>query len=210
MKVLEILEPKIRSENNSKAYIVKNDRAYNRWPREPMARSDTVSESFAQLTCHCEQRHCLPADRRDLPMRSNPKVLRKDCFDKKRLAMTEWRDLPAACPPSFSTAVVLAVWRSYLTGSSPPLCKPPTGFSDPDVGGPPDVECDVGLMLDNSMSSLKTFRRSKGFSDEPPARPAGGSEGHKTELETTRLTDDEVCDGCCLAMDSTRFQLCQN
>ena len=88
--------------------------------------------------------------------------------------------------------------------------KPPTSFSELDVGEMLGVESDVGLMLDNSMSSLKTFRRSKGFSDEPPARPAGGSEGHKTELETTRLTDGEVHDGSCLAMESIWFQLCQN
>ena len=88
--------------------------------------------------------------------------------------------------------------------------KPPTSFSELDVGEMLGVESDVGLMLDNSMSSLKTFRRSKGFSDEPPARQAGGSEGHKTELETTRLTDGEVHDGSCLAMESIWFQLCQN
>jgi len=42
------------------------------------------------------------------------------------------------------------------------------------LGGPPDVECDVGLMLDKLVSS---------------------------ELETTRLTEDEVCNGCWLTME---------
>jgi len=67
--------------------------------------------------------------------------------------------------------------------SSPPLDKPPTGFSESDVGKPPDIECDVGRMLDDLVSS---------------------------ELETTMLTDDEVHNGSCLTMESTRFQLCQN
>jgi hypothetical protein len=66
---------------------------------------------------------------------------------------------------------------------SPPLGKPPTGFSESDVGGPPSVECDVGRTLDELVSS---------------------------ELETTLLTDDEVRDGCCFTLDSKRFQLCQN
>jgi hypothetical protein len=61
--------------------------------------------------------------------------------------------------------------------------KPPTGFSESDVGRPPGVECDVGRTLDELVSS---------------------------KLETTRLTDDEVCDGSCLAMESIWFQLCQN
>ena len=75
--------------------------------------------------------------------------------------------------------------------SSLSLGKPPTDFSELDIGesirrlfgGRPDVECDIGLMLDKLISS---------------------------ELETTRLTVDEVRNGCCLTMDSTRFQLCQN
>jgi hypothetical protein len=147
---------------------VKNDRRHFKRPQEPLARGDTGSESVVQLICHYEHR-------RDLPMRSNPKVLRKDCFDKKRPPMTEWCDLPAACPPSF--------WRSYLTGSSPPLGEPPTGFSEPDVGEPPDVECDIGWTLDEFVSY---------------------------ESETTLLTDDEVHIDYCLTIDSKRFQLCQN
>jgi hypothetical protein len=63
------------------------------------------------------------------------------------------------------------------------LGKLPTDFSESDVGEPPSMECDVGRTLDELVSS---------------------------ELETTRLTDDEVRDGYCLTMDSTRFQLCQN
>ena len=65
----------------------------------------------------------------------------------------------------------------------PPLGKPSTGFSESDVGKPPDIECDVGRMLDELVSS---------------------------ELATTKLTDDEVRIDSCLNMDSTRFQLCQN
>jgi hypothetical protein len=88
--------------------------------------------------------------------------------------------------PAFAgmTGIPKRIW-------SPPLGKPPTGFSELDVGEfihrlfdePPDVECDVGRMLDDLVSS---------------------------ELETTRWTDDEVRNGCCLTMDSRRFQLCQN
>ena len=160
-----MLEPKMRSEIiNSKADIVKNDRTYNRWPREPMARGDTVSANIAELTCHCERSQ-------GLPMRSNP----KDCFDKKHLATMECNGLFAACPPSF--------WRSCLAGSSPPLGKPTTGFSEPNVGRPPSEECDVGRMMDELVSP---------------------------ELETTWLTNDEVRDGWCLTIVSTRFQLCQN
>ena len=154
----------VRTNKYGKAVVVKNARRHIKKPRKPLARSDTGSESVTQLTCHCEQRH-------GLPMRSNP----KDCFDKKRLAMTEWRDLPAACPPSF--------WRSCLAGSSPPLGKPTTGFSEPNVGRPPSEECDVGRMMDELVSP---------------------------ELETTWLTNDEVRDGWCLTIVSTRFQLCQN
>jgi hypothetical protein len=88
--------------------------------------------------------------------------------------MTDWRGLPDLDADRRG---------SCLAGSSPPLGKPPTGFAESDVGEPPGVECDVGRMLDELVSS---------------------------ELETTRLTDDEVLDGCCLTMDSRRFQLCQN
>ncbi len=90
--------------------------------------------------------------------------------------------------------------QQWWRGSDPPLCKPPTGFSESDVGefirstspsqsddhlfgGPSDIECDVGRMLDELVSS---------------------------ELETTMLADDEVCNDSCLTMESTRFQLCQN
>ena len=72
--------------------------------------------------------------------------------------------------------------------------KAPSGFVQFDVGEPPNAECDIGLMMDDSMSSLKTFRRSIGFSDEP-------SEGHKVELEATMLTDDEIRHGCGLTME---------
>ena len=160
-----MLEPKMRSEIiNSKADIVKNDRTYNRWPREPMARGDTVSANIAELTCHCERSQ-------GLPMRSNP----KDCFDKKHLATMECNGLFAACPPSF--------WRSCLAGSSLTRGNPPTGFSESDVGRPPSVECDDGRSLDDLVSS---------------------------ELETTRLTDDEVRKNVCLTICSTWIQLCQN
>jgi hypothetical protein len=65
----------------------------------------------------------------------------------------------------------------------PPLGKPSTGFSESDVGKPPDVECNAGRMLDELVSS---------------------------ELETTRLANDEIRNGCCLAMDIIGFQVCQN
>jgi hypothetical protein len=52
-----------------------------------------------------------------------------------------------------------------------------TGFSEPDVGEPPDVECDVVLMQDGLMSS---------------------------ELETTWLTDKEIRHGCCVAECSNK------
>jgi hypothetical protein len=114
-------------------------------------------------------------------------------------------------------------WPKKLRGSWPArstspsqsddrlLGRPPTGFSESDVGGPPGAECDVGRMLDGLVSS---------------------------ELETTLLTDDIECcqewrytpytsgirvrtpaqtsagkkvptpQDCCLTMDSKRFQTC--
>jgi hypothetical protein len=61
-----------------------------------------------------------------------------------------------------------------LIQSSPPKGDASSGFVQFDVGEPPDVECDVGRMLDELVSS---------------------------ELETTRLTDDEVRHGCELTME---------
>jgi hypothetical protein len=123
---------------------VKNDRAHNRWPREPVNQG-----RFAK----------------------KPSEGRSDFLSNLR-KVTE---------------------------------KPPTGFSELDVGefirstspsqsddrlfgGPPGVECDVGRMLDELVSS----------------------ELEPTQLETTKLTTHIVRDGCCLTMNSTRFQLCQN
>ena len=62
-------------------------------------------------------------------------------------------------------------------------CRIEYGMTDRLCGKPPYVECDVGLVLDELVSS---------------------------ELETTRLADDDVRNDSCLAMDSTMFQLCQN
>ena len=130
--------------------------------REPLARGDTGSEGIAQLTCHCDSDKVgrnLPdwSERTSSEQADNPDDIKRDCFDKKRLAMTDWR------------------------GSSPPVGKPTTGFSESDVGRPPDTECDIGL--DTS--------------------PSG-------ESETTWWRYDEIRNDCCLTMESTRFQVCQN
>ena len=196
----------------------------------PLARGDTGDESIAQLTCHNDQWRCLPtrsclkrayvisipiyreslpecrwhfgrqeifAVNLDFSSRScgtqNDRSNFLDDNDNKRLVMTDCRGstLPSLKERSFNPD---QQWKW-----SPPRGKPPTGFSESGVGefirrllarhvcggfgGPPDVECDVGQMLDKLVSS---------------------------ELETTRLIEDEVCNGCCFTMDSKRFQLCQN
>ena len=152
---------------------MKNDRRHFTRPREPLARSETGSERIAQLTCHSEQWH-------GLPMRSclkrtyvistagrNPGLdflshwcgIRNDKTEflinavKKRPASTVCRGLPASC----------------LAGRRQPLGKPPTGFSEPDVGEPPDVKCDVVIVQDGLMSA---------------------------ELKTTWLADKETRHGC--------------
>lgn len=89
------------------------------------------------------------------------------------------------------SAIVNQILRPLRTGlrmtdslrSGPPIGKPSAGFSESDVGEQSSAECDVGRTLDELVSS---------------------------ELETTRLTDEEICNGYCLTMDSIRFQLCQN
>jgi hypothetical protein len=63
---------------------------------------------------------------------------------------------------------------SCLVGSSPPLGKPPTGFSETDVGEPPDVECDVGRVADETTSF---------------------------EIDATKLTGAQNCYGCELTME---------
>ena len=174
---------------------MKNDRRHFKRPREPLARSDTGSESIAQLTCHSERWHRQPmrgslkrtyvistAGRNpDLDFSSHWYGIRNDKTDflinaiKKRLATTVCRGLPADC----------------LVGSGPQLGKfirrlfggPPTGFSESDVGRPPDVECDAGRTPDELVSS---------------------------EMEAIQSIDDEVQNGYGLSMDSKRFRLCQN
>jgi hypothetical protein len=153
----------------------------------PLARGDTGSEGIAQLICHCEQRL-------GLPMQSNQKDVEKDCFDKKYLVMTDWRGLSTRSRShpdrSEGSATVNETLRPEKAGLRMtdnlygylPRGKPPTGFSELDVGEVPGVECDVGRTLDEGVSS---------------------------ELETTKLIDDEVRDGWCLTMDNRRFQLCQ-
>jgi hypothetical protein len=78
--------------------------------------------------------------------------------------------------------------RNRRSRSDDRLSRPPSvwRFGEPAhrlFGGSLGTECDVGRMLDELVSS---------------------------ELETTRLADDEVRHDCCLTMESTRFQLCQN
>ncbi len=73
----------------------------------------------------------------------------------------------------------LAVFQAGAAGIGPPLAKHLPGFSESDVGRPPDVECDIGPAMDTSLA---------------------------IESVTTRLTDDEIRDGCCFTM--LRFQIC--
>jgi hypothetical protein len=95
------------------------------------------------------------------------------------------------------------------------LDKPPTGFSESDVGEfipshaacrrsigvppcgkPPDLECDVGL----------TRQPSEGHdSDHKDLRKVTDCRS-----ETTWLTDDEIRHDSSLIMNITRFQICQN
>ncbi len=71
--------------------------------------------------------------------------------------------------------------------SDSPKGNPSSGFAEFDVGEfihrifdkPPNVKCDVGLMLDKLVSS---------------------------ELETTRLTQDEIRNGCWLTMEQELLQ----
>jgi hypothetical protein len=110
---------------------------------------------------------------------------------------------------------------------SPPLGKPPTGFSIPDVGRPPNVECDIGLLLGTFVSSeLETTRLTEGSEccqvffirhasslGGPPDRNKSGicartpvqtSAGNK--VPTLRKVKYDYC----LTIDRKRFQLCQN
>jgi len=129
---------------------VKNDRAYNRWPREPM--------------------------------QSNPKVLRKDCFDRIIVRF------PLKTSGNDST---FCHSRMLLSGIlSPPLGNPPTGFSELDIGEPPDVECDIGLKVMREIFSRITLIE------------------FPREYNSLGTSNDEVHHGYCLAVDSTRFQTC--
>ena len=100
-----------------------------------LAQGDTGSGRIAQLACHYEQRRCLPADRRGLPTQSRSHPGRNE-----------------------GSAIVNQILRPQKSGlrltdslcGDPPLGKPPTGFSESDVGKPPDAECDVGRFTDEA------------------------------------------------------------
>jgi hypothetical protein len=156
-----------------KAVIVKNDRqtyakshmSSCRLARQildglPLARGDTGSESIAQLTCHCDP---------DIVRRSNLKDCRGSTLPNISVTLSrQSRDqgLKKRCRTEFGMTDSLC--------GDPPLGKPPTGFSESDVGEKPGVECDVGQTLDGLVSA---------------------------ELETTLLTDDEVRNDCGLTME---------
>jgi hypothetical protein len=173
---------------------VKSDRRHFKRPREPLARSDTGSECITSLICYRERWRGLPALSRSHP-------------DPDR------RSGEPACHTCIIKAgggsvIVIKILRPEKVGfrmtnsfsGNLSLGNPPSGFSELDVGrcirstspsrsderllgGPPGVECDFGLILDELVSS---------------------------GLETTRLIDDEVHHGYCFTMDRTRFLLCQN
>ena len=139
--------------------------------------------------------------------------------------MTDWRDsqtLGGSCIPDGG-------WNW-----SPSLGKPPTGFLESDVGefirsisplesdgrlycgparrrygGPPGVECDVGLMLDELVSSeLETTILTDDSKCCQKIHPDRNKSG--ICIGTNVLTLKEICDDCNLTMDSRRFQKCQN
>jgi len=219
----------VRTSKYEKAVIVKSDR-----------------QTYARENCLCEP---------DAVGRSNLTDLKKDYFDTKFLAMTDWCGLPDL--PSDRCGSCLA--------SSPPLGKPPTGFSESDVGRPPNIS--ITLSIQSRDQGLKKRCQTEfGLADRLSGKLAhrlfGGSPGVEcdvsrtldelvsSELETTWLSDDVECcqvffirrtssfgghpdrnkpgirvsmpaptsagkkvptpQGCCLTLDSTRFQLCQN
>ena len=110
---------------------MKSDRRHFKRPREPLARGDTSSESITQVTCHSWQWRGLPTQSRSHPERSEGSITLNQILrpEKAGLRMTD-----------------------SLSGN-PPLSKPPTGFSESDVGEPPDMECDIGRALDELASS---------------------------------------------------------
>jgi hypothetical protein len=84
----------------------------------------------------------------------------------------------------------------WFSRSGPSLGKPPTGFSESDVGVPPDVECDVGLTRQPSEGHDSDHKNLRKVTD--------------CQSETTWLTDDEIRHDSSLIMNITRFQICQN
>ncbi len=68
------------------------------------------------------------------------------------------------------------VIQTGLAGSSPPCGKHPPGFSESDVGRLPDLECDIGPVMDTSLA---------------------------IELETIRLKDDVIRDSCYFTMEES-------
>ena len=76
----------------------------------------------------------------------------------KRALPTRSRSHPEC---SERSAIVNQILRPEKAGlrmtdslsGNPPLSKPPTGFSESDVGEPPDMECDIGRALDELASS---------------------------------------------------------
>ena len=115
-------------------------------------------------------------------MQSNPKVLRKDCFDRIIVRF------PLKTSGNDST---FCHSRMLLSGIlSPPLGNPPTGFSELDIGEPPDVECDIGLKVMREIFSRITLIE------------------FPREYNSLGTSNDEVHHGYCLAVDSTRFQTC--
>jgi hypothetical protein len=98
----------------------------------------------------------------------------------------------------------------WFSRSGPSLGKPPTGFSESDVGEfipshaecrrsigvptwgkPPDLECDVGLKRQPSDGHESDYKNLRKVTD--------------CQSETTLLTDDEIRHDISLIMNSTRF-----
>ena len=150
--------------------------------RLPLARGDTGSEGITHTICYSVRWCGLPAERRGLPTRSrsHPDPDRRTGEPARR---------PCTIEAGGGSATVYQILRPEKTGlrMTDSLCgdmshgRPPTGFLESDVGGMPVRECDVGRTLDERVSS---------------------------ELETTRLTDNEVRGGCCFTMDNKRSQTC--
>jgi hypothetical protein len=172
-----------------------------------LARGDTGSESMTQLTCHCEQK-------RVLPPRSNLDDLMKDCFDKKCLAMTDWRGLPDSC----------------LAGSSLHISKPPIGFTESDVGESPGFQChsESDIYPEPACSSARRvegyWMKNLNYNKDTSSCEAGLSMTESSgvecdigvdtspsdESETTWLKDDEIHNGNCQTMVNKWIHLCMN